>query len=153
MCPDIFVHFLATFFKQEIYLIYCFLNTAFKISSLSLNSGWLRDFLNRIVHSNPDWSEMDYIAQNDLALLLNSWMTRLQAFIRNCCKKHFRFTVLYFSFEKESGGWRDCSVVKSTGCSSRGPEFNSTWWLTTICNGIWYLLLVCLKTATVYSHT
>jgi hypothetical protein len=22
-------------------------------------------------------------------------------------------------------GWRDSSVVKSTGCSSRGPEFNS----------------------------
>jgi len=22
-------------------------------------------------------------------------------------------------------GWRDCSVVKSTDCSSRGPEFNS----------------------------
>jgi hypothetical protein len=22
-------------------------------------------------------------------------------------------------------GWRDGSVVKSTGCSSRGPEFNS----------------------------
>jgi hypothetical protein len=25
----------------------------------------------------------------------------------------------------ELGGWRDGSGVKSTGCSSRGPEFNS----------------------------
>jgi hypothetical protein len=36
-------------------------------------------------------------------------------------------------------GWRAGSVVKSTDCSSRGPEFNSqqpTWWLTTICNEI-----------------
>jgi hypothetical protein len=28
-----------------------------------------------------------------------------------------------------------------------------TWWLTTTCNGIWCPLLVCLKTATVYSYT
>jgi hypothetical protein len=27
------------------------------------------------------------------------------------------------------------------------------WWLTTICNGVWCPLLVCLKTATVCSHT
>jgi len=27
--------------------------------------------------------------------------------------------------EGEKGGWRDGSVVKSTDCSSRGPEFNS----------------------------
>jgi hypothetical protein len=26
---------------------------------------------------------------------------------------------------KTLGGWRDGSVVKSTDCSSRGPEFNS----------------------------
>jgi hypothetical protein len=50
-------------------------------------------------------------------------------------------------------GWRDGSVVKRTDCSSRGPEFKSpatTWWLTTICNGIRCPLLVCLKVATVY---
>jgi hypothetical protein len=27
------------------------------------------------------------------------------------------------------------------------------WWLTTICNDLWCCLLVCLKTATVYSYT
>jgi hypothetical protein len=27
--------------------------------------------------------------------------------------------------KKEGGGWRDGSAVKSTDCSSRGPEFNS----------------------------
>jgi hypothetical protein len=26
---------------------------------------------------------------------------------------------------KGGGGWRDGSTVKSTNCSSRGPEFNS----------------------------
>jgi hypothetical protein len=26
---------------------------------------------------------------------------------------------------RKSGGWRDGSVVKSTDCSSRGPEFKS----------------------------
>jgi hypothetical protein len=25
----------------------------------------------------------------------------------------------------QNGGWTDGSAVKSTGCSSRGPEFNS----------------------------
>ena len=29
---------------------------------------------------------------------------------------------------------------------------STTWWLTTICNRIWYPLLVCLMTATVYSY-
>ena len=28
----------------------------------------------------------------------------------------------------------------------------TTWWLTTICNGVWCPFLVCLKTATVYSY-
>jgi hypothetical protein len=28
----------------------------------------------------------------------------------------------------------------------------TTWWLTTICNGIWCPLLVCLKTATVHPY-
>ena len=27
--------------------------------------------------------------------------------------------------ERRSRGWRDGSAVRSTGCSSRGPEFNS----------------------------
>jgi hypothetical protein len=27
--------------------------------------------------------------------------------------------------EIQEGGWRDGSAVKSTDCSSRGPEFNS----------------------------
>ena len=34
--------------------------------------------------------------------------------------------VMVFLFkETPYEGWRDCSVVKSTDCSSRGPEFNS----------------------------
>jgi hypothetical protein len=45
---------------------------------------------------------------------------------------------------------RDGSVVKSTGCSSRGPEFKSQQphggSQPSVC------LLVCLKTATVYTH-
>jgi hypothetical protein len=36
------------------------------------------------------------------------------------------FLSLEGSFQNYTvGGWRDGSVVKSTGCSSRGPEFNS----------------------------
>jgi hypothetical protein len=42
-------------------------------------------------------------------------------------------------------GWRDGSVVKSTDCSSRGPEFPATtWWFSIICNGIGCPLLVCI---------
>jgi hypothetical protein len=38
---------------------------------------------------------------------------------------------------REGKGQRDGSVVKSSDCSSRGPEFPATtWWLTAICNGI-----------------
>ena len=45
-------------------------------------------------------------------------------------------------------GWRDGSMVKSIGCSSRGPEFNTqhpatTCWLITICSGIHCPLLAC----------
>jgi hypothetical protein len=57
----------------------------------------------------------------------------------------------------EKGDWGDGSAVKSTDCSSRGPKFNSRQphggWLTITCNGIRCPLLVCLKTATVYSYT
>jgi hypothetical protein len=31
----------------------------------------------------------------------------------------------YFISREEKWGWRDGSAVKSTNCSSRGPEFNS----------------------------
>jgi hypothetical protein len=36
------------------------------------------------------------------------------------------------------GGWRDGSVVKSTDCPSKGPQFKShqLQWLLTICNEI-----------------
>jgi hypothetical protein len=33
-------------------------------------------------------------------------------------------------------GWREGSVVKSTDCSSREPEFSNHWWLTAIYNGL-----------------
>jgi len=34
--------------------------------------------------------------------------------------------IYYSAVKKEiTGGWRDGSVVKSTDCSSRGPEFKS----------------------------
>jgi hypothetical protein len=55
--------------------------------------------------------------------------------------------------ELKGWGWRDGSAVKSTDCSSGGPEFKSQhphWRLITSCNGIQCLLLVCLKT--VYSY-
>ena len=49
-----------------------------------------------------------------------------------------------------AGGWGDGSAVKSTDCSSEGPEFK--FQQPTICNEIGCPLLVCLKTATVYLH-
>jgi hypothetical protein len=56
---------------------------------------------------------------------------------------------------KQNWGWRGCSVVKSTDCSSRGPEFNFQQphgGSQPSVNGIQCPLLVCLKTATVYSY-
>ena len=55
-----------------------------------------------------------------------------------------------FILKKKIQGWRDGSVVKSTDVLSSNPT--TTWWLTTIRDGIWCPLLVCLKTATVYLH-
>jgi hypothetical protein len=59
---------------------------------------------------------------------------------------------LFLKYKKE--GWRDGSVVKSTNCSSKGPEFKSQQ-----PHGgsqpsvmITESLLGCLKTATVYLH-
>jgi hypothetical protein len=52
--------------------------------------------------------------------------------IRPCLKTtraHFNFTIFRDSktaLKKNKGrGWSDVSAVRSTGCSSRGPEFNS----------------------------
>jgi hypothetical protein len=36
---------------------------------------------------------------------------------------HRKITV--YALKLINGGWRDGSAVKSTDCSSRGPEFNS----------------------------
>ena len=64
------------------------------------------------------------------------------------------------SYENRTGGWRDGSAVKSIVCSSRGPEFNSqqphghsqpSVMRSDVSSDT--PLLVCLKTATVYSHT
>jgi hypothetical protein len=37
----------------------------------------------------------------------------------------FKYWENNVSLKEPSVGWRDGSVVKSTDCSSRGPEFNS----------------------------
>jgi hypothetical protein len=61
-------------------------------------------------------------------------------------------TLLCLDVRNKFEGWRDGSAVKSTDCSSRVQIPATTWWLTTICNEIGCLLLMCLKTATVYLH-
>jgi hypothetical protein len=54
------------------------------------------------------------------------------------------------------GGWRDDSTVKSTECSSRGPEFYSQQphggSQPSVMGSDAYSSGVCLKTATVYSY-
>jgi hypothetical protein len=70
-------------------------------------------------------------------------------------KQELNFMTSSSSINLEQG-WKDGSAVKRTDCSSTRPKFNSQqpqWWLTTICNGIWCPLLVCLKIATGYSYT
>ena len=59
-------------------------------------------------------------------------------------------------YKNSDMGWREGSAVKSTDCSSEGPEFKfqipvATVWLTTIHNKIWHSLPVRLKSATVCS--
>jgi hypothetical protein len=57
--------------------------------------------------------------------------------------------------KQKKRGWWDGSVVKSTRLLFRRSWAQipaTTWWLTTICKGIWCPLLEWLKTATVYSH-
>jgi hypothetical protein len=52
-------------------------------------------------------------------------------------------------------GWRDISAVKSTDCSSRGPEFNSQQphgGSQSICNGIQCPLLVSEDSYSVLKH-
>jgi hypothetical protein len=64
-------------------------------------------------------------------------------FFKNCLK------------EEKKGGWRNGPAVKSTGYSSRGPEFN----FQQLHGGSQPsviepdALFWCLKTATVYSYT
>jgi len=60
----------------------------------------------------------------------------------------FKYEVISFSL-----GWRDGSVVKSTDCSSRGPEFQSQQPHGVSQPSVMKCsLLKCLKTPTEYSH-
>ena len=54
------------------------------------------------------------------------------------------------SIRSSCRGWRDGSVVKSTNCSPKGPEFNSqqVHGGSPSCNRIWCPLLVSLRTVT-----
>jgi hypothetical protein len=63
---------------------------------------------------------------------------------------HFSNLGYYHGLRNLIKGWRDGSTVKSTRLlflRSRVQFPATTWWLTTICNGIWCPLLVCLRTA------
>jgi hypothetical protein len=57
--------------------------------------------------------------------------------------------------KKKKRGWRDGSAVKSTDCSSRGPEFKSQQPHGGSQPSVMGsdALFWCLKTATVYSYT
>lgn len=58
------------------------------------------------------------------------------------CQVHYCFqrnSAIRFILKINPRGWRGDSVDKSTGCTSKGPEFSSQatpWWLTTIYNEI-----------------
>ena len=64
-------------------------------------------------------------------VLWEHWFYRMKLFGR---QNLFFFFNLKFSF---IGGWRDGSVVKSTHCSCRRPEFSSKHLV-----GTWYSLIV-----------
>jgi hypothetical protein len=60
------------------------------------------------------------------------------------------------SIKKSKEGWRDSSVVRSTDCSSRSPEFNSQQphgGSQPSVIGSNRILLVCLRAVMVHSHT
>jgi hypothetical protein len=38
--------------------------------------------------------------------------------------------------KEHTGAGEMAQWVRAPDCSSGGPEFKTTWWLTTICNGI-----------------
>jgi hypothetical protein len=68
----------------------------------------------------------------------------------------FRYSCVNQIKRGKLGDWRDDSAVKSTDCSSTGPEVNSQQphgSSEPSVMGILYSLLVCLKTATVFSPT
>jgi hypothetical protein len=52
-----------------------------------------------------------------------SQKTKINKLNKNKLRKN-TWKILHLKVLK-MGGWRDGSVVKSTGCSSRGPRFNS----------------------------
>jgi hypothetical protein len=84
------------------------------------------------------------------SLLLSPWMV-----ITHVCEKSYISFSFFFFLRFIYSGWRDGSEVKGT----RQLLFQWSWvqfpaltvLLTTICNGIWYPLLVCLKTVTMCS--
>ena len=79
--------------------------------------------------SLPEPSDLNFITisiESDWKTLNNQWPDHRDSFcneygiwmrIKDSTKGYYRKYV--------EGGWRDGSVVRSTDCSSRGPEFNS----------------------------
>jgi hypothetical protein len=95
---------------------------------LQLRTEWLylaHAFKGLLCWGKPGWAE-----------LLSLWQTRSRERIAH-------------------RGWWDGSVGKSTWLLYRRSRVQipaTTWWLTTIRNEIWFPLLECLKTATMYFH-
>jgi hypothetical protein len=52
------------------------------------------------------------------------WVRRRRNREKRVCKCHNKPYILYAK-KRQTGDWRDGSEVKSTDCSSKGPEFNS----------------------------
>jgi hypothetical protein len=103
------------------------------------------------------WMTRNYNAKHFLPFPFPSIVGPLISFVSGMVLLQIDLNEIIYHFHHKNlrvWGWREGSVVKSTDCSSRGPEFPATtWWLTTTCNGIQCPLLVCLKTATMYSYT
>ena len=94
----------------------------------------------------PDWSTEWVLGQSGLHNESLFWKTKQ----KGGAGQTSWYVRLLFR-DRKFRGWRDGSVVKIALPEVQFPV--TTWWLTTIWNGIRCPLLVCLKTATVYSLT
>jgi hypothetical protein len=129
----------------------CFCSASHRLGALRLSCEVQLSHLLQTAASQNDWRDNEY--ENVHGLRMRKVLVLAQKY-RGMESKIWSQN---FGARTWKVGWRDGSekaLVSASHFQRSWLQFPATtWWFTTIYNGIWCPLLVCLKRATVYSYT